>query len=266
MRRYGYLVVEGPHDVEFCYRLLSTAGLARIRHLKDLDAGLQGLVPRSFPHGGDLLKRVPVPVFLQDADCALAIHSAVGDSRLVATLQETVELLGAGTFSGLGLMLDSDSDRSAAERHEALRQRVLQDTGLTLPERAGEVSDGDASGAGLRLGAFVLPDNLHPGTLEDLLLESAAQQYPALLPAACAYVDGALQQGLIPAGHRDDIGKPAGRHKAVIGAMASLFKPGKAVQTSIQDNDWLRGQALQIGRIRAVQDFLFELFGLSVRG
>ncbi|MFM2056801.1 MAG: hypothetical protein RLY71_1186 [Pseudomonadota bacterium] len=257
MRKYGYLVVEGPHDVEFCYRLLSAAGLKRIQHLKDLDPSLDSLVPRSFPHGGDLLKRVPVPLFLQNEQCAIAIHSAVGDSRLVATLQETVEVLGADIFTGLGVMLDSDSDKAATERYDTLRQAVMQELGLSMPDQAGTVSVGPP-----RLGAFVLPDNLNKGTLEDLLLESAALQYPALLPVAADYVNTAWNTGLIPNDHQDDIRKPAGRNKAVMGAMASLFKPGKAVQTSIQDNAWLRGQALEIKRIKAVQVFLAQLFEL----
>lgn len=257
MRKLGYLVVEGPHDVEFCYRLLSVAGLSRVRFLKDLDKDLEELVPRSFPHGGDLQKRVPVPLFLQNEQCAIAIHSAVGDSRLVATLEETLATLDASAFTGLGIMLDSDSDKSASERYATLHQSVQQELGLRMPEKAGTVSAGPT-----RLGAFVLPDNLNKGTLEDLLLESAALQYPALLSAAAGYVDAARNTGLIPAGHQDDIRKPAGRNKAVIGAMASLFKPGKAVQTSIQDNDWLRGAALSLPSILAVQQFLAELFEL----
>jgi hypothetical protein len=45
--------------------------------------------------------------------------------------------------------------------------------------------------------------------------------------------------------------------------MTSILRPGKAVQTSIQDNRWLRNQALAIPRIAAVQTFLTELFELS---
>ena len=32
MRKYGYLIVEGPHDVEFVYRLLSPFGLERVQY------------------------------------------------------------------------------------------------------------------------------------------------------------------------------------------------------------------------------------------
>lgn len=261
MRQYGYLVVEGPHDVEFCYRLLSVYGLNRIKQMRDLDAGLHDLVPRSFPHNGDLLKRVPVPLFLQNEQHAIAIHSAIGDSGLAPTLEETLVTMGDTHFCGLGLMLDSDSKQTADQRFQAVcKQLKAVDLSLTLPVQPGQVCAGPP-----RLGIFVLPDNISQGTLENLLLESAATQYPDLLPAAEHYVDDALQKALIPKTHRDEINKPAGRNKAVIGAMAALFKPGKAIQTSIQDHDWVRGEALSIGRIAAVKRFLDDLFQLSAQ-
>ena len=57
----------------------------------------------------------------------------------------------------------------------------------------------------------------------------------------------------------DDLRKPAGRHKAIVGSMASILRPGKAVQVSLQDNRWLRDAALAIPRVKAVQDFLVSL-------
>ena len=46
MPKYGYLVVEGPHDVEFVYRLLSPFGMSRVRLEKDLDPFFSPLIPR----------------------------------------------------------------------------------------------------------------------------------------------------------------------------------------------------------------------------
>jgi len=65
MRKYGYLVVEGPHDVELTYRLLSSFGMSRVHLEKDLDRFLSPLIPREYPPGGDLQKRMPIPLFLQ---------------------------------------------------------------------------------------------------------------------------------------------------------------------------------------------------------
>ncbi|MCK6412196.1 MAG: hypothetical protein L6Q55_07200 [Azonexus sp.] len=264
MRKYGYLVVEGPHDVEFCYRLLSggnrASGLQRVQSLADLDKELKVLVPDKFPHKGDLQKRVPVPLFLQSKTHSIAIHSAVGDSNLVDRLEETVAMLNKFPFTGLGIMLDSDSQETSAKRYSQLRERVKKTSmGLSFPVSPGAVASGPP-----RCGAFVLPDNASQGTLEDLLLESAAVQYANLLPVAKNYVDAAIRENLIPQNHRQDIDKPAGRNKAVIGAMATLFKPGKAIQTSIQDNAWLRAEALSIPKIKAVQQFLADLFDLPI--
>src|SRR4051794_33484788 len=102
MPKYGYLVVEGPHDVEFVYRLLSPYGLKRIQFETVLDVFFHPLIPRTFPPDGDLQKRVPVPLFLHSTTHVVAIHSAVGDSRLVETLEENAVLLDPASFTGIG--------------------------------------------------------------------------------------------------------------------------------------------------------------------
>ena len=45
--------------------------------------------------------------------------------------------------------------------------------------------------------------------------------------------------------------------------MASILRPGRAVQNSLQDNRWLRDAALAIPRVKAVQDFLVSLLDLA---
>ena len=73
---HALIVVEGPHDVEFVGRLLRLDGFARVRYESELDGFWQPLVPRAFPHGGDLLKRVPVPSFFARGEHSVAVHSA----------------------------------------------------------------------------------------------------------------------------------------------------------------------------------------------
>ena len=256
VRQLGCLVVEGPHDAELCYRLLSTSGLKRVQRLSLLEPAFKPLVPTKFPHGDDLQKRMPVPLFLQSDQWAIAIHSAVGDSKLVNALEETLDFLPAQNWAGVGLMLDADHDGSPAQRFDAVIQAMkAKDLGLPLPQQPGQVM-ADAP----RVGVYVLPDNQSAGTLEDLLLESAAHQFPHLLPLARQYVDAAKAGGQLPASHLEDFSKPSGHKKAVVGAIAAVFRPGKAVQVSIQDNDWLRGPALNLPRIKTVQSFLQQLF------
>ncbi|MBK1643243.1 hypothetical protein CKO25_00950 [Thiocapsa imhoffii] len=256
MRKYGYLVVEGPHDVEFVYRLLSPFGLKRVRFESDLDDTLRPLIPREYPPGGDLQKRMPVPLFLISDSHAIAVHSAIGDTRLVETIEENLALLDRSTVTSIGLILDSDKQTAASERYARIRDRMGK-IGLLLDEKPGALTLGAP-----RLGAFVLPDNAAAGTLEDLLLESAALVYPCLLDTARHHVDAEGKASCCLPEDLEDLAKPAGRNKAIIGAMASILRPGKAVQVSIQDNRWLRDQALSVPRIKAVQDFLRNLFDL----
>jgi hypothetical protein len=124
MPKYGYLVVEGPHDVEFAYRLLSPFGFGRVQHIDTLDPFWTDLVPTDFPPNGDLQKRVPVPLFLQSDSHSLAIHSAIGDTRLVQTVEENAALIELNQVTGIGLMLDSDQQVPAAGRHRAIQAEL----------------------------------------------------------------------------------------------------------------------------------------------
>ena len=151
MPKYGYLVVEGPHDVEFAYRILSSFGIKRVQKEDALDDYFAALIPRTFPHRGDLQKRVPVPLFAQSDTHAIAIHSAIGDSRLVETLEENGKIIDFDDLTGVGIILDSDQAVPARERYEAIKT-AMSKFGYQLPDDPGDV-DGSP-----KLGAFVLPD------------------------------------------------------------------------------------------------------------
>ncbi len=240
MPKYGYLVVEGPHDVWFTYRLLSPFGLTLVRMKGDLNPFWEDLVPKDFPPNGDLHMRVPVPLFLQSDSHSIAVHNAIGDARLVETVEENAALINVAEVTGIGLMLDSDQSIAAADRFEAIK-KGLEGKGFTLPDNPGEVAAGVP-----QTGAFVLPDNSNPGTLEDLLIECATQVYPNLLHSASAHADTVAGDANLNADDRADFNKPAGRNKAIVGSIASVLRPGKAVQVSIQDNRWLKGANLNL--------------------
>lgn len=257
-RSLGYLVVEGPHDVELCCALLSPKRMTRVRMKSDLAPRLHCLVPPTFPHKGDLQKRVPVPLFLQNDDWAIAIHSAEGETALANTLEETLSMIQVSDWKGIGILLDADQASTPSQRFNALISEISNKSlTLTTPSTPGAVGAGSP-----KFGVYVLPDNENAGTLEDVLLESAAIQYPDLLPLARQYVADAEAKGQLDKAHLKHLRKPAGRNKATVASMGcAVFRPGKAIQTSIQDNLWLKGEALQIPRIKAVQDFLYTLFG-----
>lgn len=259
MPKFGFLVVEGPHDAEFAYRLLSPCGLKRVTNESGVPGFLQPLIPREYPPNGDLQKRMSTPLFLSSESHALAIYRAEGDARLVEAVQENLAVLDVDQLTGMGIMLDADLDKSVTSeaRYKAL-QAKMADLGHPLPSRPGDVEVGPP-----HKGAFVLPDNAASGTLEDLLLECAAQQYPVLLESARTHIIAATEDKSLTAEDLKDFQKPSGQNKAVVGSIAAILRPGKAIQVSIQDNRWLRGAALTLPRIKAVQDFLKSLFELS---
>ena len=261
MPKYGYLVVEGPHDVEFVYRLLRPFGLKRIQWEDRLDSYMWPLVPRSFPHGGDLQKRVPVPLFLQSPSHAIAVHSAVGDSRLVETVEESQIAINLASdfnlMTGVGIILDTDHEIPAINRYNSIKAE-MQAKGFVLPGAPGEVIAGPP-----RLGAYVLPDNHSVGNLEDLLIECAQAAYPNLLSSARSHVDAARNDATLEKDDGDNLTKMPVYNKAIVGAIASVLKPGRAIQNSIQDNKWFREGNLNIVRVKAVQDFLVNLLELS---
>ncbi len=268
MRKYGYLVVEGPHDVEFAYRLLSPFGMKRIRfkeHSKKhpneepLDKFFHSLIPTSYPlEDGDIQKRMPIPLFLQNETHAIAIHSAIGDSMLVNVMEENMATLGINTMVGIGILLDSDEQISANQRYAEIQKELTKKSlQFKLHNEIGKVRQGKPN-----FGAFVLPDNSSVGTLENLLLDNASLVYPDLLVIAKEYVKAAKSINF----NKDDrkyFKKPSGENKAIVGAMANIMRPSKSVQASIQDNGWLKGNALSLPRIKLVQDFLKTLFELS---
>lgn len=256
MPKYGFLVVEGPHDVEFAARLLKPLGFSRVKMLEEVDPILRALIPREYPPGGDIQKRMGTPLFVRSTSHILAIHSATGDSRLVGTIEENVLVVEKAQLTGMGLLFDADKEKadSAAVRYAAVKGR-MDDIGLTLPNEAGRVTDTTP-----RLGAFVLPDNVSSGTLEDVLLECAHQQYPTLLGSASAHVEKAGKDGTLIADDTRDFKKPSGQNKATVSSIAAILRPGKAVQVSIQDNRWLGAECLALPRVKAVQDFLRQLF------
>ncbi|WP_309892764.1 DUF3226 domain-containing protein [Archangium sp.] len=256
--RYIYLVTEGPHDVELIGRLLKPHGFRRVQQFEKLEPFWRPLVPRDFPHQGDLLRRVPVPVFFMAGDCSVAVHVADGVSKLASRVEATLAILPLEpALDAVGILLDSDDEKDLVSRHSGLRSR-LQGS-LTLPDRPGRVSSSVP-----RTGVYILPDNVSPGTLEDLLLECASQTYPSLLQAADVLVRTAEDNApeLLPE-DLEELRKPAGRKKATLASIAAILKPGKTIQTSIQDNRWLDGPTLELARIAALRRFLHELMALA---
>ena len=256
------LLVEGPHDLEFCARLLKPMGFHRIQQyqaLKERHPFWLPLVPERWPQRGDLLARHPVPVFFTNPNGqSVAIINAVGLSKLATRLGIDLAILSVRPDS-IGIVLDADDAGTPQDRHAELLKAITarpepEAAQLQLPENPGIISDGSP-----RFGVFVMPDNESSGTLEDLLLEAGVQAYPELQKAATDYVQGIDGVNDFTTEDLAEFNKPAGRKKAAIAAMASILKPGKAIQVSIQDNRWLDAAAIQLPRIKEANRFIQEL-------
>lgn len=135
MTARAYVAVEGPHDAELVAALLRPLGLARVRDEAKLDPYWRRLVPRVYPHNGDLLARVPVPLFLSGAGCSVAVHGANGVSGLVRRTEASLVLVD-GERPAVAVILDADSEESPTERFEALA-KGLRALGLAVPDRPG---------------------------------------------------------------------------------------------------------------------------------
>jgi hypothetical protein len=262
--KYGYLAVEGPHDLAFVGRLLKRHGLDRVKMLPALDRFWLPLVPRTFPHREDLLKRVPVPTFFAGETHSVAVDVVEGDSGFGRSIKDSLDMLYAGSappLTGLVIVLDADSTTSVEQRVTSLNG-ILSGTSfpfpLAFPNQAGLVS-----GAPLHAGIFVLPDNQGQGTLESLLIECAKTVYPTLEAAAREYLDVVPGAPELDRDDRKPFGKPAGPSKALVACIAAVLKPGKAIQVSLQDNRWIEEPLARFPLVVALDDFLVSLFELG---
>lgn len=231
---YSYLVVEGPHDLEFIGCFLRAHGLRKVQREEKLDAFWHPLIPRHYPPGGDLLKKVPVPVFFQSANYSVAIHSAGGVDRLVPTVEETRSTPGfkSSEISSVGLFLDADWQAPVPDTFAHLRV-AIEAIGLPPADEPGAVNY-----AAPRTGVFIFPDNRNPGTLENLLDDCAVLVYRELREIARQFTAGAAAVSLPPE-ERSEFDKPSGELKVTMGCIANFLKPARAIQTSIADNRWV---------------------------
>ena len=254
---YSYLVVEGAHDLEFIGCLLRARGLHKVQREEKLDVFWYPLLPRHYPPGGDLLKRMPVPVFFQNTSHSVAIHSAGGIDRLVPTVEETRSTPGfnSSEIASVGLFLDADWQSAVPDTFARLKAD-LEGIRLLVPDEPGAVNQ-----AAPRTGVFIFPDNRTPGTLENLLDDCAALIYRELREKAQQFTAGAatIQH---TEDDRNEFDKPAGKMKVTMGCIANFLRPAKAIQTSIADNRWLREESLALPNIARLDTFLKDLIGL----
>ena len=261
-------VTEGPHDVEVIAALLSRYAIQRVKLLSDLDSFWKRFVPTRFPHDDDLLKRVPVPLFLKSEQFQVAIISANGIENIARAVSVMwMQCYSEEPIHGIGVLLDSDDKPPHDVWSELLeKMRSVQDdpqNALSFPDVLGDISASTSP----RLGGYVLPNCKDKGTLESLLLQSARVVYPKLLSGASQWID-TIHSGdkeiFSNKEERRHFAKPSGKDKAKIASMASVLRPGRAIQNSLQDNRWFKdSKALALPDVTLLQTFIAGIVGVS---
>jgi hypothetical protein len=255
MPRYAIIGVEGQHDQTFVTKLLRCMGF------QNFDGTTAGLDPfwRSFvptyPKGGRLYVRMDMPAIVFTPDVSVAIYSGEGRNlreKFPATFVNNPAY--KSDASAFGIIADSDESPCAdvaAEYAAIYRQHFPQ-----FPTAPGVV---DLSP--IRTGIFVLPDNVNRGTLENVILDCASVAYPDLRTRARAYLNG-IDRTALDGDDLREIGRPAGENKAWASCISSVLKPGKTIQTSIQDNRWLDAGSLALPSVAKVTAFLRQLLNI----
>jgi hypothetical protein len=256
MIRYCYIVTEGPQDIEFLARLLKFKNLRKITKFSDLDQFWHPIIPTKFPVDDDLVKRVPVPTFLQNTELSIALHSANGIDRIVRTIEESLAVISVLQIFGISIFLDADNQEPPQQRFEKIRSKLFS-LNLPCPRVPGEVTQNSP-----RLGIFIAPNNQDLGTLEDILLECARVNYPDLLDRSTNYLSS-IDRSQLTSKDLEEFRKPAGKNKALISTIASILKPGKSLQVSLQDNQWINERTLSVESVQRVKIFLDEMTGSS---
>jgi hypothetical protein len=67
-----------------------------------------------------------------------------------------------------------------------------------------------------------------------------------------------------PTGLRE-LRKPAGKNKALIGGVSNILKPGRTLQVSLQDNDWIDRSKIDLAKIKLTREFLADILDINLR-
>ena len=257
------IVVEGSQDAASLGLLLEVVGYEQVKDLTELPVEWRDLVSKTFPQPNRGINQPHgVPHFRKTANGNLvAMVIAGGDSKLASALMVSLTVLGR-LPAAVGFVLDNDREPNPTKRHGGLLAEVAKNqSGIVLgtgsfPDVPGQIQTGPP-----RTGVFVLPNNQQQGTLEDVLLEAGEIAYGAQLAQAKEFVQNMKESGL----NVDDLHertRPSGQKKQVVGTVAALLKPGRALATSLHDNRWLKGEALNTALVRGLRSWLHDLLDI----
>jgi hypothetical protein len=257
--KYCYLLTEGAQDITFLIKLLKYDGMKQIEKRSNVDRFWDDLIPTTFPHNDELNRQVPVPKFLEGNGISIALQGAVGDTRLVNTIQEDLALITQEQLFGIGIILDADNIEPQ-ERFDKIKTELEKlQLGLDIAIQPGIVTQSKN-----KFGIFVLPDNQSKGTLESILIECGEHNYEHLMELSREYISK-IDESKLRSSDLKELRKPAGKNKALIGGVSNILKPGRTLQVSLQDNDWIDRATLDLAKIKLMREFLADIIDINLR-
>lgn len=230
--KYYYILTEGVHDVEFIGRLLKIAANAtRIIYKDKVDSFWHPLLPTRFPQftTQDIVKRINIPAFFQNEDLSVAVHPIAEKGLFFKSFDAACIAISnfKTKIKSLGIFADSDFNGSIQSKHDSITDQFSKE--VNFPQKPGEINSSSPSS-----GVFLFPNNKDHGTIEDLLIECCELEYNHLLKNADNFLTN-IDLNTLCSNDKKEIYHPAGLNKATLGAIASIIKPGKAIQMAIQD-------------------------------
>lgn len=248
----SYLACEGAHDAAILGRILENGGFTPIRSRKQVQHGaFAKYVPKDFPD--NMIGRPPEPYFWERSTHVVAVHPVGGDGAMPAALGLAVGQV-QGTLDNVGVFIDADDLAPAARLAELWAAVVAKNPtpGFTFPGVPGTIT------SPVRCGVYVLPDNMHHGSIDQLVVACAQASYHDLHQKAGAYLATIDRSKLTPAEHAR-LEKGSNPQKAHIGVIGSVLRPGSAIANTIRDDRWIDSTTLTLPLIAPLRAFLRDL-------
>lgn len=261
-RSFSVVVAEGIHDVATVSRILSLKGFQEAKTLKEIPDFLADLIPKSYPfEGTELSRRVPFPSFFFRGEDWILVSGAGSDGTLAGNLKDILDTPRrmdiVSRFCGAAVLADADTKTAEKRRNEIQRQliKALADTDdfqfdCSLPTQI------TLYGMAKPFMMYILPDDEHSGRLEQVLLQGAQKEYPELYAHACDYVESVKELPWVVTS------REFAEKKAVVGAITSVLRSGRASQASIRDDNWFTATSLSsLSLHKTLSDFIDTVIG-----
>ncbi|AQQ52247.1 DUF3226 domain-containing protein [Planococcus lenghuensis] len=251
MSKYYFFVVEGVHDTAAIGKILRKKGFSNKRLMKDVDSYWERIIPKSFPHNGDLQKRVPTPDFYQNDAVSIGVLNAGGETEIASAIEGSLLNLSIDDLNGIAIFCDADS-LEAKDKFDYIYKSIQNIEDEEIRNFFYDVQFNNIKNSNCKAGIFIFPDNNSTGTLEDFLLLGGEREYADLYDSAQLYIEN------IPDTYTSKW-KPSSKNKVLVGVIANVLKPGKANQVSILDNEWITEESLKDTNQKELKGFLDNL-------